>query len=112
MKSLDLIPITEITRSTGVSPRMLRHYHAIGLVDAEVKGGVRWFRFDSIDRILDIRSLQSLGLSLNEIGILLRLNLRQSADFRIDLKQPSRAEVIEKLESIKNKSIKILRKYR
>ncbi|GAC69862.1 MerR family transcriptional regulator [Gordonia soli] len=62
--------IGEVARRSGVSARMLRHYESLGLVtpDGRTSGGYRVYSQADVRRILDIESLRSLGLSLDEIG--------------------------------------------
>ncbi|GJF24921.1 MerR family transcriptional regulator [Streptomyces sp. HO565] len=62
--------IGEVARRSGVSARMLRHYESLGLVrpSARSGSGYREYSGEDIQRIFQIESLRSLGLSLREIG--------------------------------------------
>ncbi|MEU9591585.1 MerR family transcriptional regulator [Streptomyces sp. NPDC048219] len=62
--------IGEVARRSGVSSRMLRHYESLGLVrpSARTGSGYREYSGEDIQRIFQIESLRSLGLSLREIG--------------------------------------------
>ncbi|AXE89201.1 MerR family transcriptional regulator [Streptomyces sp. Go-475] len=62
--------IGEVARHSGVSPRMLRHYDALGLVrpTGRTVGGYRQYSAEDIRRIFHVESLRSLGLSLKQIG--------------------------------------------
>ncbi|GGW64816.1 MerR family transcriptional regulator [Streptomyces lucensis JCM 4490] len=62
--------IGEVARRSGVSPRMLRHYDALGLVRPTGRsvGGYREYSAEDVRRIFHVESLRSLGLSLKQIG--------------------------------------------
>ncbi|MFI8518820.1 MerR family transcriptional regulator [Streptomyces sp. NPDC085481] len=62
--------IGEVSRRSGVSARMLRHYESLGLVrpSGRTGSGYREYAAEDIRRIFHIESLRSLGLSLREIG--------------------------------------------
>lgn len=62
--------IGEVSRRSGVSARMLRHYESLGLVrpSGRTGSGYREYSAEDIRRIFHIESLRSLGLSLQEIG--------------------------------------------
>ncbi|MDV9170265.1 MerR family transcriptional regulator [Streptomyces sp. W16] len=62
--------IGEVSRRSGVSARMLRHYESLGLVRpaGRTGSGYREYSAEDIRRIFHIESLRSLGLSLREIG--------------------------------------------
>lgn len=68
MKSSDL-KIGELARRAGVSVRTLHHYDDIGLLEPTVGGGgsQRHYGPAAVARLHQIRSLQALGLSLEEI---------------------------------------------
>jgi DNA-binding transcriptional MerR regulator len=61
--------IGELSRRTGVSARMLRHYDSVGLMSPTGRsaGGYREYSHNDIHRIFQIESLRSLGLSLREV---------------------------------------------
>ncbi|OAR24006.1 MerR family transcriptional regulator [Streptomyces sp. ERV7] len=62
--------IGEVARRSGVSARMLRHYESLGLVRPSGRTGSNYREYSGgdIQRIFQIESLRSLGLSLREIG--------------------------------------------
>ncbi|MDB1086395.1 MerR family transcriptional regulator [Streptomyces sp. ACA25] len=62
--------IGEVARHSGVSPRMLRHYDALGLVrpTGRTTGGYREYSAEDVRRIFHVESLRSLGLSLQQVG--------------------------------------------
>jgi MerR family transcriptional regulator, thiopeptide resistance regulator len=62
--------INEVARTSGVSSRTLRHYHAIGLLEpesTEFSGRRRYGRGELI-RLQEILTLRDLGLPLKEIA--------------------------------------------
>lgn len=65
--------VGEVARQTGVSVRTLHYYHEIGLLTpaSGETSGHRLYRPADIERLLQIKSLQQLGLSLGEIRELL-----------------------------------------
>ncbi|MGW1464255.1 HEAT repeat domain-containing protein [Streptomyces sp. NPDC002308] len=62
--------IGEVSKRSGVSSRMLRHYESLGLVrpSGRTGSGYREYSAQDIRRIFHIESLRLLGLSLREIG--------------------------------------------
>ncbi|WP_330233050.1 MerR family transcriptional regulator [Nocardia sp. NBC_00508] len=60
--------IGEVSRRSGVSTRMLRHYDALGLVKPTIRtsGGYREYSADDIRRLFHVECLRTLGLTLNE----------------------------------------------
>jgi len=61
--------IGEVSRRSGVSTRMLRHYDRLGLVEptGRTPGGYREYSAEDIRRLFHVESLRTLGLSLNQI---------------------------------------------
>jgi DNA-binding transcriptional MerR regulator len=60
--------ISEVARRSGVAPRTLRYYEAIGLLRPErTPAGYREYDDRVFDRLTFIRSAQALGLSLAAI---------------------------------------------
>ncbi|MFV0451938.1 MAG: HEAT repeat domain-containing protein [Propioniciclava sp.] len=62
--------IGELARRTGLTVRTLRHYDDLGLLvpGERTAGDYRLYSVDDLDRLLSIQHLESLGLSLEEIG--------------------------------------------
>lgn len=60
--------IGEVSRHSGVSTRMLRHYDALGLVTptGRTVGGYREYSAQDIRRLFHVECLRKLGLSLHE----------------------------------------------
>lgn len=62
--------IGEVSRRSGVSARMLRHYDRIGLVSPHERtgGDYRQYTEADLERLFHVESLRSLGLSLAEVA--------------------------------------------
>ena len=70
----DVLTVSEVTRTYGVSTRMLRHYEKIGLMGSDrVEGyAYRVYRPEDIQRLRQILVLRKLRLPLKEIGEILK----------------------------------------
>lgn len=66
--------IGEVSRRTGISARMLRHYDRIGLVSpsGRAQSGYRQYSEEDLLRLFHVEGLRSLGLTLNDISAALR----------------------------------------
>lgn len=74
MNYKNLLSIGELASICNVSHKTLRYYDSIGLLKpAEVnpQNGYRYYRKWQVSRIITIRELQSIGVSLDEIKIYL-----------------------------------------
>ncbi len=62
--------IGELARRTGITVRTLHHYDAIGLLRPlrSAQSGHRLYAVEHLERLLRIRALAQLGLSLDAIG--------------------------------------------
>nr|WP_246414205.1 HEAT repeat domain-containing protein [Microbacterium thalassium] len=62
--------IGEVSKRTGISARMLRHYNAIGLVEpsGRTTGGYREYSGADLRRLFHVESLRSLGLPLADVA--------------------------------------------
>lgn len=71
-----MLTISEFSRLCRVSPRMLRHYDALGLLRPEVIGenGYRYYHQEQLTQLLKIQRLQKYGFRLSEVGTLLALS--------------------------------------
>lgn len=74
--------IGELATATGLTVRTLRHYDQIGLLQppARSESGYRLCSETEVRRLQQIRSLQSLGFSLQQIGAMLDGNATSLAD--------------------------------
>jgi DNA-binding transcriptional MerR regulator len=68
--------IGELAKATGITVRTLRHYDQIGLLRPRIRteGGYRLYGEEDVRRLQQIRSLRSLGFSLEQIGAILAGN--------------------------------------
>ncbi len=65
--------IKELSELSGVTPRTLRYYHQIGLLNpAGIRSsGYRFYRGEEVDRLQQILFFRELGFSLEKISLLL-----------------------------------------
>lgn len=70
-----MLTIGDFSRLSRVTPRMLRHYDALGLLRPEAVGdnGYRYYRQEQLSDVVRIQWLKDYGFSLGEIGPLLAL---------------------------------------
>lgn len=75
MKEQELT-IGTVARQAGVNVETIRFYHRRGLLPEPQKplGGVRRYNQGDVARLNFIKSAQRLGFTLDEIGLLLRLD--------------------------------------
>ena len=69
-KTDDLLSIGETAHALGVTRRILLHYEERGLIVPDHRngsGGNRYYSIDTFTQLRNIRSLQKLGLTLDEI---------------------------------------------
>ncbi len=72
MNTVDLLPIGEVARSTGVAVSAVRYYDEIGVITASARvGGKRRFDPGTVGRVSFIRRAQEAGFSLDEIRTIL-----------------------------------------
>ncbi|MCR9245277.1 MAG: TipAS antibiotic-recognition domain-containing protein [bacterium] len=66
----ELLKVGDVATRTGLSVRALHHYDEIGLLSPgrRTRAGHRLYAGGDVARLLRIRSLQQLGLPLDEIG--------------------------------------------
>ena len=79
--------IGEVSRKTGVSQRMIRHYEESGLIPAPARkaSGYRDYTLADVHRLNFVRRARDLGISIAEIEALLALwqdRGRASADVK------------------------------
>ena len=70
MASMRRWTVGELAAETGVSVRTLHHYDTLRLLtpSGRSEGGYRLYGEGEVERLYRIRALQSLGLSLDEVG--------------------------------------------
>jgi DNA-binding transcriptional MerR regulator len=102
------LKVGELAKKTGVSVRTLHYYDQIGLLEPSqhTEVGHRLYAASEISRLQQIRSLQQLGLSLEEIRDLLSkpgVSLKEVIEMHIDrLKEQIELQqwICRKLEAI------------
>ena len=102
-----MLTIGDFSRLSRVTPRMLRHYDALGLLRPEAVGdnGYRYYRQDQLSDLVRIRWLKDYGFSLGEIGPLLELEdsqlLPRLRQRRLDLcrERSRQQEIIHQIEA-------------
>ncbi len=69
-----LITIGELARTARMTPRAIRHYERLGLIQVPTRtaSNYRLFDSDSVDRARFIAKSRSLGFSIAEVASLLR----------------------------------------
>lgn len=69
----DLIPIGEVARRAGIATSAIRYYERLGLIEPPARlGGRRAYSPAGLRRLVFIGMLQDAGLSLDDIGGILR----------------------------------------
>jgi MerR family redox-sensitive transcriptional activator SoxR len=69
MAEVQLLPIGEVARRSGIAASALRYYDSRGLLGAtRTAGGHRLFPRSALRRLAFIRAAQNVGLSLEEIA--------------------------------------------
>lgn len=91
-----MLRIGDLAALAGVTTRTIRHYHQVGLLTEPPRtlSGHRLYGMADVVRLIRIRRLTALGLSLPDIGRLLdpRQDLRQAlADLDADLAREEEA---------------------
>lgn len=71
----NLLLIGQVTQLSGIPIRTIRYYESLDLIKSSgrTEGGFRQFSSDVLARLSFIKRAQSLGLSLQEIGDILKV---------------------------------------
>lgn len=74
-QSKNLLLIGQVTQLSGIPIRTIRYYESLDLIKSSgrTEGGFRQFSCDVLARLSFIKRAQSLGLSLQEIGEMLKV---------------------------------------
>ncbi len=99
----DRLGIGELSRQVNLTPRTIRYYEDIGLLNSikRVEGGRRVYTDDDVRRLKFIKRLKLLGLSLDEMRELEELYLSHRSN---EMVLPRLIEVLDRhLDSIGNR---------
>jgi MerR family transcriptional regulator, copper efflux regulator len=72
---IEKLKIGEFAKRAGVTPRTVRYYESLGLLDPSERegGGFRYYTEVELTRLQKINALKELGLSLEEIATVIPL---------------------------------------
>ncbi|GAB4272583.1 MAG: Zn(2+)-responsive transcriptional regulator [Deferrisomatales bacterium] len=104
--------IGELSKRAGVTPRTIRYYEDIGLLNSvkRVEGGRRVYTEDDVRRLKFINRLKLLGLTLEEMKELEQLYLRHRSNEKV---LPRLLELLDRhLETLESRieQLKILKR--
>lgn len=93
-----LLQIGEVAERVGLSLRTVRYYEEVGIVtpSARTKGGFRLYSEDDVDRLLVVKGMKPLSLSLEEMGEVLDLLERSAQPHSLDASEY--LELVARLE--------------
>jgi len=103
-----MLKIGDFSRLSRISVKALRYYDEIGLlkpVEVDRFTGYRYYSADQLPRLYKIVVLKNLGLSLDEIGLLLTANL--TIEQIRDLLHTKQAEIQHKLEEEETRLVRV-----
>ena len=91
-----LLFIGQVAAQSGIPIQTIRYYDELGLlkISERSKGGFRQFSEEVFSRLTFIKQAQRLGLSLEEIGELLRMR-EQKKPLSIEVKQQLKDKISE-----------------
>lgn len=95
-KDNKLLFIGQVAAQSGIPIQTIRYYDELGLLklSGRSKGGFRQFSEEVFSRLAFIKQAQRLGLSLQEIGELLRM-CEQRKPLSCEVKQKLKAKISE-----------------
>ena len=107
-----MITISELSLRTKQSNRIIRHYTAIGLIEAnntDLNKKRKLFDESQVDKLIIVGMLRNLGLNLNEIGCILNCRLKNAVDFKLTNINLNRKDLLRNLLIKKNNINHILK---
>lgn len=114
------VTIAGLARQGGVGVKTVRYYQRRGLLDvparsggSDLGGGIRRYGADHVDRLRFIRSAQSAGFTLDEIGELLALDAtddRERARFLATTRLAALNQKIAELQAARDALEKLARR--
>ena len=96
-----LVKIGKLARSAGVGTQTIRFYERKGLLAAPKRSasGYRCYTPDAVRSVRNIRALQAIGFTLNDITELFELEqVLASQDAPLPLKSSARALILERVK--------------
>lgn len=104
MKQRDDLTIGGLAKAAKVGVETIRYYQRRGMLREPEKpyGGIRRYGQVDLDRLTFIRSAQGLGLSLNEVAELLRLDDGTHCDEASALAEQKLTEVRKKITGLQH----------
>lgn len=78
----DYLSIGQFSKKSGISPRALRIYEEVGLIQSHARGenGYRYYRVAQLELVARIKQFKGLGFSLSEIKSLLEVDLSMDSE--------------------------------
>jgi DNA-binding transcriptional MerR regulator len=78
----DYLSIGQFSKQSGISPRALRIYEEVGLIQSHARGenGYRYYRVVQLELVARIKQFKGLGFSLSEIKSLLQVDLSMDSE--------------------------------
>lgn len=108
--------IGDVAAAGGVTAQAVRYYEGLGLLEKpqRSRSGYRVYRLEAIQRMRFIKDAQKLGLSLNEIRVIIRMkcSMQPPCDCVRDLLQKKLARIekqIAAMDATRKKLLKVLR---
>lgn len=99
--------IGELAQKAGVTPRTIRYYEKLGLLNPSEREGVgfRYYTETELARLQKIDCLKALGLTLEEVGSVIDLYFEESTGLRgkqkvLSILQSHLKETDEKIEAL------------
>ena len=92
--------IRTVARQVGVNVETIRYYQRIGLVKEPPKsGGFRFYTEKTVERLLFIRRLKTLGFSLREVTGLLEVS-QNDCHAVSQILENKHAEILQKIDQL------------
>jgi len=100
--------IGELAQRSGLTPRTIRYYESLGLLEpSEREGnGFRYYGETELTRLQKITTLKELGLSLEEIALVIPLYFEDSTGLKgkrkvVEILRSHLQETDDKIEALK-----------
>ena len=106
MESTELLQIGEFAKAAGTTLRTVRYYEELDLIKPTVRstGGFRFYNRHQLERVLAIKKLQNMGLSLAEIRDVMNVRSQcqsaRMADLMVKALDRQRAAIQQKIAEL------------